>query len=142
LAIDAKKVLAPQDFSACAIWRYDDDDDLYHPVITPDHLPESERVLSIRATFTTPGGKSFPGYVVGIERIFSFGLFGGDRVFHVNMNLPDLSAKQLEAFLQVQAGESGQTVESLFPLGYVSEINQEPFVDFSGRFEGLPKAKR
>jgi hypothetical protein len=141
LATDAKKVLAPQDFSACAIWRFDDEDDLYHPVANAAELPESERVLSIRATFTTPEGKSFPGYVVGIERIFSFALFGGDRVFHVNMNLPDLSLKQLGAFLQTQATEAEQTVESLFPLSFASAINEAPFVDFSGQFD-LPKAKR
>jgi hypothetical protein len=141
LVTNAKKVLSPQDFSTCAIWRYDDEDNLYHPVTSISQVPESERLLSIRATFTTPEGKSLPGYVVGIERIFSFGLFGGDRVFHVNLNLPKLSAKQLSAFLQVQADEAGQKVESLFPLSYASEINQEPFVDFSGRFESLPKAE-
>jgi hypothetical protein len=141
LATNAKKVLAPQDFSSCAIWRYDDEDDLYHPVTSIGQLPESERVLSIRSTFTTPEGKSFPGYVVGIERVFSFGLFDGDRVFHVNLNLPILSAKQLASFLQARADEAGQTIESLFPLSYASAINQEPFIDFSGRFEGLPKAE-
>lgn len=142
MTIDAKKMIVAQDFLACAIWRYDDEDDLYHPVVSIDQLPESERALSIRANFTTSQGKSFSGYVVGIERIFSFGLFGGDRVFHVNMNLPDLSMKQLDAFFQSQPDMAGQTVESLFPLSYVSTINQEPFADFSGRFEGLPNAKR
>ncbi|HEY4145305.1 hypothetical protein [Pinirhizobacter sp.] len=142
MTTDAKKVLAAQEFLACAIWCFDDEDDLYHPVVRVDQLPESERMLSIRATFTTPQGKSFSGYVVGIERVFSFGLFGGDRVFHVNMNLHDLSTKQLDAFLQSRPDMAGQTVESLFPLSYVSTINQEPFVDFSGRFEGLSKAKR
>ncbi|VWD46699.1 hypothetical protein BCO18430_07163 [Burkholderia contaminans] len=97
--------------------------------------------MSIRANFRTPDGRSFAGYVVGIQRVFSFGLFGGDRVFHVNMNLPDLSAKQLNAFLQVQSCESGQTFESLFPLTYTSSINEEPFVDFSGQFDGLPMTK-
>ncbi len=57
------------------------------------------------------------------------------------MNLPDLSAKQLNAFLQVQSRESGQTFESLFPLTYTSSINEEPFVDFSGQFDGLPTTK-
>ncbi|WLE58836.1 hypothetical protein GIY62_17260 [Burkholderia plantarii] len=141
MGTNAKEVLAPQDFATWPIWRYDDEDDLYHPVTSADQLPESERALSIRANFRTPDGRSFAGYVVGIERVFSFGLFGGDRVFHVNMNLPDLSAKQLNAFLQVQSCESGQTFESLFPLTYTSSINEEPFVDFSGQFDGLPTTK-
>lgn len=135
---DAKEVLSPPDFLTCAIWRYDEDDDLYHPVLTPEQLPESERNLSIRATFMTPSGKFIPGYIVGIEKTFSFGLFDGNRVFHVNINLPTLSAKQLISFLQTQTGKTVGTFESLFPLSYKSTINKEPFVDFRGRFENLP----
>ncbi|ADX46597.1 hypothetical protein Acav_2688 [Paracidovorax avenae ATCC 19860] len=106
-----------------------------------NELPESERALSTRAAFTAPDGKSFDGYVVGIERVFSFGLFGGGRTFHVNMNLADLSRKQLKAFLETQPGMAGVSVEALFPLEFRTKINKDPFVDFGGRFECLGKAK-
>ncbi|MBX9432001.1 hypothetical protein ACI2VK_08010 [Ralstonia nicotianae] len=135
MVIEAKKVATPSDFSACPIWRYDDEDDLYHPVLTADELPESERLLSIRARFVTPNGQSFDGYVVGIERVFSIGLFGGGQVFHVNKNLPDLSEKQLQAFLQTQPGPEALSTKALFPLSYTTTINREPFADFSGKFE-------
>ncbi|KWD78414.1 hypothetical protein WL71_24755 [Burkholderia ubonensis] len=48
---------------------------------------------------------------------------------------------QLDAFLQVHPHESGQTLESLLPLTYTSSINEQPFVDFGGQFDALPKAK-
>lgn len=139
MAIDAKKVTIPADFSACPVWRYDDEDDLYHPVLTADELPESERLLSIRARFTAANGKSFDGYVVGIERVFSIGLFGGGRVFHVNKNLPDLSEKQLRAFLQTQPGMEESPIGSLSPLGFTTTIGRGPFIDFSGSFDLVNK---
>lgn len=140
MGIEAKNVTAPSDFLACPLWRYDDEDDLYHPVLTASELPESERLLSIRAKFTAPNGELFDGYVVGIERVFSIGLFGGERVFHVNKNLPDLSERQLHAFLQTQPRLEGLPVGALFPLRYVTTINNDPFSDFSGSFELTSKA--
>ncbi|WP_123863449.1 hypothetical protein [Burkholderia plantarii] len=114
MEIDARNVLAPQDFSACPIWRYDNKDDLYHPVASADQLPESERVLSIHANFRAPDGRVFAGYVVGIERIFSFGLFAGERIFHVNLKLPDLSAKQLDAFFNCNRASLGKYSNRFF----------------------------
>jgi len=37
----------------------------------PPGCPNLQFRTAIRATFTTPAGKALPGYVVGIERIFS-----------------------------------------------------------------------
>ena len=139
MAIEAKKVLLPSDFMACSIWRYDDEDDLFHPVLSGDQLPESERDLSIRAKFKTPAGDALDGYVVGISRVFSIGLFAGDRICLVNKNLPDLSLKQISAFMDGNPQLRAKSAGELFPLQYVSTIGREEFADFSGSFEMLVK---
>ena len=81
-------------YRACSMWRYDESDDVYYPVWSPNDLPESESDLSTYARFTFPNGKVCDGYVVGVKRVFSIGLFGAGTMFFFNQNLPDLSAKQ------------------------------------------------
>ncbi|WP_430444406.1 hypothetical protein [Sphingorhabdus contaminans] len=93
-----KYIKTPSDFFECPIWRYDYDDDLYYPVLETDDLPESEQDLTIRAIFTTPSGKKIDGYVVGISRVFSIGLFGEDRFFYVNKNLGPESREWMNEF--------------------------------------------
>ncbi|CAM3573524.1 hypothetical protein BOSP111201_13145 [Bordetella sputigena] len=74
--------------------------------------------------------------------MFSFGLFGGERTFHVNMSLVALSRKQLEAFLKTQPGMTDISVEAMFPLEYKTTINKDASVDFGGHFERLGKANQ
>lgn len=97
--LEPKKLPTPSDFFACPIWRNEDGSDLFYPVLSPDDLPESERDLMIRAVFTTPGGKTFDGYVVGISRVFSIGLFGDDRFYHANQNLRAESEQYMREFI-------------------------------------------
>jgi hypothetical protein len=132
LGIEAKALPTPADFRACPIWRYDQDDELYHPVVAGKDLPESERDVSIYARFQTPAGFEFDGYVVGIERVFSIGLFAGDQVFQCNKNLKDLSLEQVRRFLAA-TGRIGSS-ETFFPLRYTTSINGSSYRDFSGQF--------
>ena len=132
---EAKNDIGPRDFSACAAWRYEEGSDLYYPVRGEDDLPESLRDLSIRAVFTTPSGEQLEGYVVGTERIFSIGLFLGDRTYHINKNLPGLSKEQVDEYLSQRGGTSDLQYESMFPLQFQSRWGGDTFVDFSGVFE-------
>jgi hypothetical protein len=135
LVVEAKKLVTLQDFQSCPVWRYDEDDDLYHPVMRESDLPDSQRDVSIFAEFKTPGGHSFSGYVVGISRVFSVGLFCGDRTFHINKNIPDLSVEQVRELLACAGLDDVHTVGEFFPLEYRTLILRDEFVDFSGRFE-------
>ncbi|WP_227815307.1 hypothetical protein [Nitrogeniibacter aestuarii] len=131
----AKNNIVPGDFSACAAWRYEEDSDLYYPVRGEDDISESLRDLSIRAVFTTPSGEKLDGYVVGTERIFSIGLFWGERTYHINKNLSGLSKEQVDEYLSQRGGASDLQYESMFPLHFQSRWGDDTFVDFSGVFE-------
>jgi hypothetical protein len=130
-----KDYLTPSDFKDCPIWRYDEDADGYVPVRREADLPERVRDLSLRAEFTTQKGYVFEGYVVGVENVFSMGLFGNERVYHINKNLRDLSREQAEEFLAA-SGLSGElSYEAMFPLRYETKWGGPMFNDFSGVFE-------
>jgi hypothetical protein len=135
VSLEPKRLASPADFMACPIWRYDDEDDLYHPILEPDQLPESERDLSTRALFVTPGNKRIDGYVVGISRVFSIALFGGDRLFHVNKNMKKLSEENIQRFI-IERPEYGLvSAADIFPLGYSTQIFRPGYRDFSGVFD-------
>lgn len=129
-----KKHKTPSDFFECPIWRYDDEDDLYYPILTPEDIPESERDLSIRAVFTTPSGKKLDGYVVGISRVFSIGLFGREGFFHANKNLKPESEGWMREFIQERPELGLSSPKDIFPLNYTTQIYQDGYADFSGTF--------
>lgn len=130
-----KKLTTPSDFFSCPVWRYDDEDDLYHPVLEENDIPESERDLSFRAIFTTPAGKKLDGYVVGISRVFSIGLFGGDRFYHANKNLGPESRVWMEEYVSNQPEIGINSWQDLFPLQYTTQMMREGYRDFSGIFD-------
>ena len=133
-----KDVLTPPDFKDCPVWRYDEDADGYFPVWGEDDLPERVRDLSLQADFTTPAGKALTGYIVGVENVFSIGLFFNERVYHFNKNLCDLSREQAEEFL-TESGLAGElSYETLFPLRYETKWGGTTFNDFTGVFEMPP----
>lgn len=133
--LEPKNLTTPSDFFECAIWRYDEGDDLYHPVLAPDELPDSERDLSIRAVFTTPSGKKMDGYVVGISRVFSMGLFGREKLFHANKSLIHESEGWMRDFIQERPDLGLSSPEDIFPLKYDTQIHQDGYADFSGTFD-------
>lgn len=124
-----------RDFQFCPVWRYDEDMNLYFPVTEGKDLPESERDVSIFVECKANSGHTFSGYIVGISKIFSMGLFCKEKTFHLNKNLPDLSAEQIRAFLECANLTNALTAEKLFPLKYTTQIKRDEFRDFSGNFE-------
>jgi len=133
--LEPKRLTTPSDFFACPIWRYDEDDDLYHPVIEANEIPDSERDLSFRAVFVTPSGKKLDGYVVGILRVFSIGLFGRDRFYHANKNLGPESREWMSEFVSDNPDTGLTSWQDLFPLRYTTQINRDGYRDFSGTFD-------
>ena len=129
------KLVDLQNFETCPVWRYDEDDDLYFPVLTGKDLPEFERDVAIFVEYKTPSGIKFPGYIMGISKVFSLGLFCGGKTFYMNKNLPDLSAEQMSEFLECAGLTDLLSIKNLLPLEYVTKINHDEFQDFSGQFE-------
>lgn len=132
--LEPKRLTTPSDFFACPIWRYDDEDDLYHPVLGEDEIPESERDLSFRALFVTPSGKRIDGYIVGISRVFSIALFGETRFYHANKNLGSESREWMSEFVSDHPEAGLSSWQDLFPLRYTTQINRHGYRDFSGTF--------
>lgn len=130
-----KEWLAPEDFKACPIWRYDEDADGYFAVRDLDDLPELVRDLSILAEFTTPDGKRILGKIGGVERVFAIGLFAGGQIFIVNRNMPNDAREQAEEFLAASGLLGELSYESMFPLRYETKWGGPMFKDFSGVFE-------
>lgn len=122
-------------YKACSMWRYDELDDVYYPVLSPNDLPDSESDLSTYARFTFPNGKVCDGYVVGVKRVFSIGLFGAGAMFFFNQNLPDLSAMQAKMFLEKVAGLEMCNMQDLFPMTYRTKVGQEGFLEVDGVFD-------
>lgn len=132
---NGKNYLIPSDFDSCPAWKYDEDSDLFYPVRREEDLPELTRDLSVRAVFTAPTGETLDGYVVGIDRIFSMGLFEGNRIYHVNKHLPGPSREQIKEYLATKNTTSHLTFESMFPLQFKTDWEDETFINFSGIFD-------
>ena len=135
MATNGINYVGSRDFTTCPIWRYDEGDDLYFPVMEGKDLPESERNVSILVECKTNSGHKFMGYIVGISKVFSMALFCAEKTFHINKNIPDLSAEQMMDFLKCVGLSESTTIQDLFPLEYATKIARSEFRDFSGRFE-------
>jgi hypothetical protein len=134
LGANGIKFVRLQDFSVCPVWRYDEDDDLYYPVLQGKDLPISEKDVSIFVECKINTGHIFNGYIVGIGNVFSMGLFCDENIFYLNKNLPDLSCEQMQIFLKSTGLSSDVKVEQLLPITYATKINREEFLDFTGQF--------
>ena len=130
-----KNNLIPSDFHSCPVWKYDEDSDLFYPVGGESDLPDLARDLKIRAVFMAPTGEVLEGYVVGVDRIFSMGLFLGDRVYHLNKNLRGPSRDQVEEYLAKKFPKSNLTYDGMFPLHFETRWDSVGFVNFSGVFD-------
>lgn len=127
--VDGKNNLTPTDFDLCPAWKYDEDSDLFYLVRREEDLPELVRDLSIRTQFAAPTGDSFEGYIVGLEKVFSLGLFFDRGVYHVNKKMPGASKKQVDELL-LRMGKS-LDFESMFPLNFETRWETEVFSNFS-----------
>lgn len=135
MAASAKKLLQPSDFDECPVWSYDEDGDNYYPVRVEGDLPEQSRDLRILAEFVTPSGRKLRGYVGGVERVFAIGLFGEGRIFHVNKNLREPSKDQVQEFLAETGLASILAFESMFPMRFETQWENDTFANFSGVFD-------
>lgn len=131
--INPVKILSRDCFLLCPAWRYDEDSDFYYPVMGVDDLPEMIRDLRIMAKFKAPAGHVFDGYISGVDRIFSIGLFFEERVYYVNKNIASASRMQVNELLSKLGIQLD--FEDIFPLHYETCWGGCNFSDFSGNFD-------
>ena len=104
-------------------------DDYVYPVLDPDPLPERQ-MLFIRASFTSPEGLAWQGYLMGADPD-CIGLFAGEEVVLFNRRLPALATRSLRSLRKSRPDLEG----ALFPLEYSSAFRSGAGQPIRGRFE-------
>ena len=124
-------------FDEFQIWYYDEDHDLYYPVKSPDQILEhlDPRDLRIKAIFDTPSEISFKGYIVGIDRIFSIGIFLHQKKFQFNSNLLDLSLDEMKKLIKEMSCNHFSNKEDIFPMEFKTCFEFKNYNNFSGEFK-------
>lgn len=135
MSSNAKESPGEADYQEYSMWKYDEESELFYPVLSLEDFPEAESDLSIYTRFTLPNGKNVEGYTVGVERVFSMGLFGSESTFFINKNMPDISIEQIKGFLVEQPFLEIEKASDIFPLKYQTLINVEGFFDVTGTFD-------
>ena len=130
-----KVVLQPSDFDVCPVWRFDEDADAYFPVRNANELPEQVRDLRIASEFITRSGQKFQGYISGVDKVSSIGLFVDAQTYHANKNLYQPSRAQMIEFIAASRLDATLTFESMFPLHFETRWENEIFKNFTGIFE-------
>jgi hypothetical protein len=90
------RTLSKNDYDKHPLWKYDEDTDLYYPVVGEDDFPFLVADFRIRASFHAQCGLTLSGYISGLKNIFAIGIFIEDQICFFNKNLPDLSMVQFE----------------------------------------------
>ena len=77
-----KPYLEKKDITKYSIWKVDDRDDLYYPVLSREDIPGDLYELIIRGKFRTKGGKEFFGSIVGVKHIHCIAIYvKGEKLF-------------------------------------------------------------
>lgn len=95
------------------LWKYEELDNNYSPVLNAEDIPQKVSNLRISATFKTPTGHKLTGYVIGT--IYTIVILIDDEEFIFNRNTPDLSK---EEFDRISSKLNNKTVpkSEIFPL--------------------------
>jgi hypothetical protein len=96
------------------VWSFDEDQEQYCPVGTEEILPEDAVPLFVKASFTTPDGRHFDGYVVTSGSVYNVELFLGEHAFGFNRSLQSLARRELELLRD----ELRDPKLEVFPLRY------------------------
>lgn len=134
---DGVNSLQENHFDEFQIWYFNEDNDLYYPASFPDQIPEylNPRDLRIKAIFETPSAISFKGYIVGIERIFSIGIFLHQKKFQFNSNLIDLSLNEMNQLIQEMSCNRLKNKRDVFPVKFKTCFEFKNYNNFSGEFK-------
>jgi hypothetical protein len=110
-------------FDRFPVWAWAEDDireDLVRPVeVFGDALPLDEAPLFIRATFRTPSGLQFRGYIVWETEVFAVQLNVEDQEIGFNSRLKDLAEGE---FRKVEQLLGSDATKQFFPLTFNTEF--------------------
>lgn len=135
--------LTESHFYDCAVWRFDDSDNLNYPVSGPENISPDPRDMRIKAVFFAPNGMEFNGYIVGIDRVFAIYLFYQDRKFGFNNNAVSLCHEDFKELMEILPSGSVKNKDDLFPLRYETRFNWEDkgYRNFWGEFDAFLKER-
>ena len=136
-------MLSEADFDAYPLWRYDERDDLYHPILSMDEIPEDNRDMFIRAKFYSPNKMIFKGYVNNILKVFCVNFFWNNKIYFFNKNAPDWCLEQFYKLAETLQTEKNKiiVIPDIFPVKYETAIDLEGYRNVSGEFNAFEKLK-
>ena len=107
-----------EQFLKYPVWTWNESRDGYVPVLQTSPLPDDEDTLFMLSTFVRENGLCLPGYVVGIDSFYAFGVFVDGKSYRFNVRLPSEAA----ATKQALADQLELPVSEVFPLAFRSEF--------------------
>ncbi len=135
--LEATNTFRPEHFEACTVWKFDDRDDLWHPVYGPSDLPDSVDDIYFGVKFTTPKGVEFEGWINNPDSLYAIGIFFDNEDYIFNRMLQDRGLDKFNKIREKVKSDRIATVDDMFPIRY--ECNHEhkhPWVkNFSGSFD-------
>lgn len=134
----SRTYLTLNDIEQHSIWKFNDNDDLYYPVISETDLKCDAHDLSIRTTFTTPYGLKLLGCTSGVENIFSIAIYLKEKIFYFNKNFPSDYTETLKKMSAILG--KNLTIENFSPLKYITDIDDLAGLgNIEGEFDLLKK---
>jgi hypothetical protein len=113
-----KKGLFLKDLEKYPIWTWDDSNEYYSPVDSPDLLSDEYGIYFIKSRFIAPDETAFTGYLTGLESYYAFAFFVNKECFGFNLTLPSLAIESLADLRRAL----GRPDFELFPLRYESQV--------------------
>ena len=111
------KALSKDDLEQHPVWVWDDKMEGLQPISEPEPDAEDYGTLFIKARFQADE-HSFDGYLIGGSTFYAFGLFVAGKEFVMNLNLPNLIAKNMPEIYHLLKCEPF----NLFPIRYESSV--------------------
>ncbi|MBX7066088.1 MAG: hypothetical protein K1X28_02540 [Parachlamydiales bacterium] len=126
-----RELLTREDFETFPVWTWDDENINCLPISEEDPAPEDYTGLFIKASFTTPDGHLFDGYLVGDDDFFhANGMFIDGEDIGFNVNLPGLIKTSLDKIFKLLNCDPFP----FFPLRYTTPIRFKGGRLISGNF--------
>jgi len=128
-----KKEISIGDFDGCPVWHFDPDLEQFSPLISIDTPIGSIDELHFHAKFVSPQGIEFRGSVTG-QGDTAIGIWSNGRWYALHKGWKQTSFEQLSALVR-DGGIQVDNPSKLLPLKFMTLINREPYVDWSGEFD-------
>ncbi len=128
-------------FDTFSMWRLDDENIIYYPVHSLEEIPDDIFSFYVRAEFTSPAGIKFKGYLTGITKYYSMGIYFNNKRYIFNKNLYKESYEDIKEIITLINSPRIKKVSDIFPLRYRTNINMLGIRELEGTFDAFERAR-